>query len=480
MKNATTNNTNEAEIGSAVVLVVDDEPSICWGFERMLRADGHEVFSASSAEEGLQIAQEKQPDLVLLDVRLPQEDGITALPKFIQTTGNASVVVMTAFGDLETAVAAVNNGASDYLTKPFSLEAAARICRVSIQASRSHVPKTPSSIGSDDAKIVGSSPAIQHAFRQIALVAKSDLSVLITGETGTGKELVAAAIHQYSTRCDQPYLPIAPVALNSELIESELFGHIKGAFTGAVDDRIGLFEQAEGGTILLDEIGDLPLSVQAKLLRVLEQREYCRVGEIAPRKCDVRILAATNCDLNLAIQDQHFREDLYYRLNGLHIHLPPLRDRTEDIAELCQYFLDRLNYESSNTLSESIIASLTERPWHGNIRELKNAIEHAAVVARGRPISVEDLPCPQPGSTATHSPKEALTKAIVAWAAARMKDGDDSQLHSRILGEIEPVLIQFALEETDGNRVNAAKLLGLHRGTLREKLRQYGLVWDTK
>jgi len=282
----------------ATVLVVDDEPTICWAFERMLKREGHRVFTCSSAEDGLLLAEKYRPSLVLLDVRLPREDGISAMPRFLEITHNASIVVMTAFGDLETAVAAVQNGAIDYLTKPFKLEDAARVCDQALHAAQAQiVPKTPVHISVESSRLVGSSPAIQHAYKQIALVSASDLSVLITGETGTGKELVASAIQRHSKRCEQAYLPISPVAFNPDLVESELFGHVKGAFTGATENRVGLFEQAEGGTVLLDEIGELSLSVQAKLLRVLEQGEYCRVGEVRPRRCNVRILAATNGNL---------------------------------------------------------------------------------------------------------------------------------------------------------------------------------------
>ncbi|MCA9133963.1 MAG: sigma-54-dependent Fis family transcriptional regulator, partial [Planctomycetales bacterium] len=386
---------NGTSSASALVLVVDDEATICWALERLLRGQGQDVVSASSAEEGLRLAASRKPSLVLLDVRLPGEDGITALPKFIAATDGAPVVVMTAFGDLETAVAAVQNGAFDYLNKPFKLEEAARVCHAALQASPARIePSTPGSSKGTEGRIIGTSPAIQQAFRQIALVADSDLSVLITGETGTGKELVSAAIHRHSRRAKGPYLAIAPVALNPDLIESELFGHVKGAFTGASENRDGLFQQAEGGTVLLDEIGELPIAIQAKLLRVLEQGEYCRVGEVTPRRCNVRILAATNCDLPRAVAEQRFREDLFYRLNGMHIHLPPLRERIADIAPLCRFFLSRIRYASPDSLSESLLAALAERPWHGNVRELKNAIEHAAVIARGRPLRLDDFPAP--------------------------------------------------------------------------------------
>ncbi len=474
------------------VLVVDDEPSICWALEKMLKRDGHEVLTASSAEQGLQLAAEHHPALVVLDVRLPQQDGISALPQFLQTTNNAPVIVITAFGDLETAVAAVKNGATDYLTKPFKLEDASRVCRQALRESASRTAPTatrPMTI--DPSTLVGTSAAMQQVFRQIALVADSDLSVLITGETGTGKELVAAAIVRHSRRADQPYIPIAPVALNPDLVESELFGHVKGAFTGAAEDRPGLFERAENGTVLLDEIGDLPLGTQVKLLRVLEQGQFCRVGDVTPRSANVRILAATNCDLHQQVGSGSFREDLFHRLTGMQIHLPPLRERTEDIRPLCHHFLAAMKYASLETaIDDALLKQLQQRPWHGNIRELKNAIEHAAVVARGRALTIEDFPPPKPGrdhESTSPSQQLQLATAVRDWAEDAIARGTPSAdvepdsgpphepLHAQFLAASEPALLEVVLQHTAGNRAKAAELLGIHRGTLRDRLRAYGI-----
>ena len=465
----------------SIVLVVDDEPSICWGFERLLGDQGHQVITASSAEEGLMRATEHQFDLVLLDVRLPGEDGISALPKFLAATRNAPVVVMTAFGDLETAVGAVKNGASDYLTKPFKLQDAARTCR---QAMRRQ------SLGSDDATaetvendasiLVGRSPVMQQVFRQIALVADSELSVLITGETGTGKELVAAALHRHSRRSDEAYLPIAPVTFSDSVMESELFGHVKGAFTGADDDRLGLFERADGGTILLDEIGDLPMGVQVKLLRVLEQGEFTAVGDVRPRKCNVRIVAATNRDLSKAVSDGSFREDLLYRLAAVSIQLPPLRSRVDDIPLLCEFFLRRQGYPSpESAIDEALMSELRQRSWWGNVRELRNAIEHATVIARGRPLEPSDFPEQQSAreSLAPAAAEFAPDQSITRWASEQLESlsSNTTDLHDRFLAETEPALLRMVLQHTQGNRAAAAELLGIHRGTLRERLKKYGI-----
>ena len=463
-----------------LVLVVDDEPAICWAFERLLQDEGYRVLTASSAEEGLRLATEHRPHLVLLDVRLPKEDGISALPKFLLATENTPVVIMTAFGDLETAVAAVRNGASDYLTKPFRLEEALRTCRNAMRtlpaSSSVRTPITKNTLSNQE--IIGRSAAIQQAFRQIALVAASDLSVVITGETGTGKELVAAAIHRHSRRCSGPYLPIAPVALNPDLIESELFGHVKGAFTGALDDRSGLFERAGGGTVLLDEIGDLPLSTQVKLLRVLEQGDYCRVGDTNPRRCDVRIITATNCDLRRAVSEGRFREDLYYRLNGLQIHLPPLRERSEDIKPLCDFFLRRIDFpQAANAVDDELMKILESRPWFGNVRELKNALEHAAVIARGRPLAIEDFPA-LPSETTKNTPptNNSLEEVVSAWTKQAIihLEPNSIGLQEKLFAAIEPALLGTILNHTGGNRAKAAEILGIHRGTLRERLRQCG------
>lgn len=489
------------------VLVVDDEPSICWGFEKLLQGEGQAVLTAGSAEAGLKLAAANRIALIVLDVRLPGESGLDALPKFIAASGGAPVIVMTAFGDLETAVTAVRQGAVDYLTKPFRLEDAAEVCRQALRRSASRIdsrgeanrvgdPKTsqpwvPGVAGQGQrepgqaAALVGTSAAMQKVFRQIALVAASDLSVLITGETGTGKELVAAAIHRHSHRKDRPYLAIAPVALSASLLESELFGHVRGAFTGADEDRKGFFETAAGGTILLDEIGDLPLAAQVKLLRVLEQRQFTPVGSVAPRDCDVRILAATHRDLRNAVAAATFREDLLYRLTAVTIELPPLRTRTEDIAVLAKHFLRRLGYPDPEiVIDDSLVRHLSKRPWLGNIRELRNAVEHAAVIARGRPLDIADFPEPQAGSVAINeapleSEIERWTWRAIESEPAVVNGGEvDSevpgQLYERFLAATEPALIRTVLNATGGNRAAAAQRLGMHRATLRERMKRYG------
>jgi len=465
------------------ILVVDDEPSICWAFEKMLSEQQHKVTTASSAEDGIEKSVLLKPDLIFLDVRLPKQSGLKALPEFIKRNTNTPIVVMTAFGDLETAVSAVKNGASDYLTKPFSLKEVQTLANKLLTLSGvSDHPKTVKRARNKTSSLIGTSPLMQHVFKQIALVANSDLSVLITGETGTGKEVVAEAIHHYSDRSEKPYYPIAPVSFNEELIESELFGHVEGSFTGASHDRAGLFEQAEGGTILLDEVGDLPIRMQIKLLRVLEQGHYTRVGDINTRRCNVRIIAATHRDLSQAVKEGSFRQDLFYRLNGLHLHLPPLRQRVEDIKPLCEYFLNCIGQDNQrNSLTPKLLDQLADRHWPGNVRELRNAVEHAAVVAGNRSITIEDFPEPQGLMPLLDESKASSLHELVArWTEKELTREGKKNLQPELLSILEPALIQAVLEYTKHNRVQASELLGIHRGTLREKMRNYGLEKSNK
>lgn len=467
----------------STVIVVDDEAAICWGFQQLLSDHGHHVLTASSAEEGLRLAAE-EPNVVLvvLDVRLPGMDGIAALPKFRAATGNAPVVVMTAFGDLETAVSAVRGGASDYLTKPFTLESATRVCLRAIRPDPLRVDplraETSAETAMTTSTLVGRSPAMQQLFRQIALVADSDLSVMVTGETGVGKELVAAAIHQNSRRASGPYLAVAPATLSETVLESELFGHVRGAFTGATDHRDGLFQLADGGTVLLDEIGDLNRSAQVKLLRVIEQGEFTPVGDVRPRKCDVRVIAATNRDLTEAVTNGDFREDLLYRLAAVSIHVPPLRDRRQDIPILCQHFLSRLGYPgAADAIDADLADRLGKRDWNGNVRELRNAVEHASVIARGRPLRIDDFPDSQTSSPSGEASRATLDMVIRQWTRSQLDQSGAvpiEDLHERLLAAIEPAALEVVLEHTGGNRAAAAQLLGIHRGTLRERIKRYG------
>ena len=465
-------------------LVIDDEPSICWGFQNLLQSENMQVKSAGTAAAGLEIATENAIELVLLDVRLPDGNGLDFIDRLRSVTRDAPIIVMTAYGDLETAIPAIDRGAVDYLHKPFRLADALAACQRAIRRRSTHLTSSDSpthrrpSSPTTTNRLVGQSPAMQRLFHQIALVADSELSVLITGETGTGKELVAAAIHQHSSRRDRPYIPIAPVTYSPSLLESELFGHVKGAFTGAAEDRPGVFGSANGGTILLDEIGDLPLSAQVKLLRVLEQKTYNRVGEAQSRHCDVRILAATHCDLRQAVAEGKFREDLLYRLSGMVLEIPPLRERPEDIELLTKHFLEQAGYDHPELAGKPIPG------WPGNVRELKNAVSRAAVVARGRALDLSDF---QPPTQLNNSGdlNSNMSDSIQAWVAqelallpshaGKVSPSVSPAIYERFLNIAEPILMRAVLEAVQGNRSAAADCLGIHRATLRERLNRYGL-----
>ncbi|WP_337174185.1 sigma-54 dependent transcriptional regulator [Paludisphaera sp.] len=466
------------------VLIVDDEASICWAFGEYLGDLGHDVAVASSAEEGLDAARSGPFDAVVLDVRLPGMDGLTAMPAFRERIGDAPIIVITAFGSLDTAVRAMEAGAFDYLVKPFDLDEAGAVVRRALESAepgrkgRAKDDEGPARTG-----LVGSSPPMQALFKQIALVAPTDVPVLITGESGTGKELVARAIHQNGPRGARTFLPVCLAALSPGLVEGELFGHVRGSFTGASQDRKGLLELAAGGTVLLDEIGDVPLGMQVKLLRAIEHREVTPVGDARPRGIDVRFLAATNRPLHRLMADNQFREDLYFRLSVFPIHIPPLRDRPEDIPELARHFIALADPSRGRAadLRPDTLAELRRRPWTGNVRELRNAIERAVILARGCPILPEHLP-PAAASLAPESAGvDGLDPAIARWTEAALAalpdpdaEGADS-LYDRFLAQVEPPMLRAVLRRESGNKALAAQRIGIHRGTLRQKLRRYGM-----
>lgn len=462
------------------ILIVDDEPSICWAFRESLGDDGHHVDVAASAEEGLRIAATGELDVVVLDVRLPGIDGLTAMRAFRERIGHVPIIMITAFGNLETAVRALEGGAFDYLVKPFDLDEATRVVKRALEKQRSREP-VAGPLPSDSVALIGTSPAMQDLFKKIALVAPTGVPVLITGESGTGKELVARAIHRHSARRDGPFLPICLAALSPGLVERELFGHLKGSFTGAVQDRKGLLELASGGTVLLDEIGDVSPNLQVKLLRAIEHREVTPVGDARPRSTDIRVIAATNRPLAALMAAGEFREDLFFRLSVFQIHIPPLRDRREDIPILAEHFLkqSRLANVAETPLADDVQSALFGRPWTGNVRELRNAIEHAAIIARGRPIRSEHLP-PMPMKTDQAPAREPdeIQERLGVWARAACRLGtetDESSLYDRFLQLTEPAILRAVLEHCGQNRAAAAQVLGIHRATLRQKLRRYGI-----
>ena len=453
------------------VLIIDDEEAIAWALRKACEYQGYRAVVAPSAEEGLSKAETERPAAIFLDVRLPGMDGLTALGRLRRSNPDAAILVMTAHGNLSTAVKAVEGGAFDYLAKPFDLDAAMSaveraVKRGTKQADTAGVPPL-------DDEIIGTSPAIQNVFKRIALVAPTSTCVLITGESGTGKELVARAVHANSPRRDKPFLPVHVAALNPNLVESELFGHVRGAFTGADRARPGLLVLADGGTVFLDELGDIPLGVQVKLLRVLERQEILPVGAVESQRVNVRIVSATNANLTVAVAEGRFRADLFYRLNVYPIHLPALRDRPDDLPILAQHFLRRFG-DASLALSPDALRAIQARSWPGNVRELKNALEHAAIQARGGVILVEHLP---EWTAGTESPKNKLAAPVVDWVRqqVRLADGEPTELHQQLLAEIEPALLQEVLGQLDSNRLAAGKWLGLARATVRKMIRKYQL-----
>lgn len=468
------------------VLIVDDEESICWALGRLLTEDGHDVRVASSAEEAIEAVGHQTPDLVMLDVRLPGMDGLSAMQRLSELADSVPIVVMTAFGSLQTAVQALGNGAFDYLAKPFDLDQAAAVISRALaqrQESRRHevgrmaldsvAHERGDGLDDQPDELLGKSPAMQQVFKRIALVAPTEASVLITGESGTGKELVARAIHRHSLRAQQPLVPVNLAALSPTLVESELFGHVRGAFTGAAQSRAGLLELADGGTIFFDEVGDIPASVQVKLLRVIEQHEVTPVGDARPRRSSFRIITATNRDLRQEVRQGNFREDLYFRLAVFEIALPPLRDRAGDIALLAECFLRRVlpAAQKGVRFSEATLDELRRRDWPGNVRELRNAVEHGALMAHGNAIAPEHLPPAIPREIpSSPDPAAALARAAMVWAEAQLAGPHtQSDLYQQFLSAAEPALFDAVLKTTGGNQAAAAQILGIHRATLRKK-----------
>jgi two-component system nitrogen regulation response regulator GlnG len=458
------------------ILVVDDEEAVCWTLQKALSREGHRVAVAASAEEAFDQVRVQRPDVIVLDVRLPGLDGLSALGRLRQLSGDAPVIVITAYGNLTTAVRAVESGAFDYLAKPFDLDQALEAIHRALQRRIQPAPVGEKEEPPPD-ELVGRSPAMQTVFKRIALVAPRDSCVLITGESGCGKELVARAVHRYSARRDRPFLPVHIAALNPSLVESELFGHVRGAFTGAAQSRPGLLALADGGTVFLDELADIPLPVQVKLLRVLEHGEVLPVGAQQAQPLNVRVLAATHQDLNRKVATGDFRHDLFFRLNVFQVHLPPLRERREDIPLLAEHFLRRLEPTALPLLPETE-AFLLAQSWLGNVRELRNALEHGVIVARGGPLLPEHFPVYSAGFGAA-TPEEELANAVRHWLQHRLATGTGktpADLHPDLLRCVEPALLEEVMRRVQGNRWVAAQWLGLNRATVRKKLAAYGLT----
>ncbi len=468
------------------ILIVDDDAQLRHSFEKLLLAEGHEVKTSPTGEAGLEIFRNNRPDLVIMDVRLPGMDGLETFKLMHEIQPKAPVIVMTAYGDTDTAIEATKMGAYDYVLKPFDIPEMLSTIDKALEAgrfmrSRVEIDVLPEKDSTQ--AIFGRSRAMQEVFKQIGRVASTGATILIRGESGTGKELVARAIYQHSVRADKPFLVINCVAIPETLLESELFGYEKGAFTGAVNRRMGKVEQANGGTVFLDEIGDMPFSIQAKILRLLQERSIERLGGRSPIPVDVRVIAATNRDLETALADGRFREDLYYRLKVVTLQLPPLRERKGDIPMLADYFLKRYAREmsvNSPGITEEAKNVMETYSWPGNVRELGNTVQKALIFSRGAPISGEEISQAIKIETSDIDlNKGAEDEAIRQWIRRALIGGGGEKIFGDIIDHFARMLMTEALTITSGNRSQAAKLLGLSRPTLLAKIEKYAIKIET-
>jgi two-component system, NtrC family, nitrogen regulation response regulator GlnG len=462
----------------AKILVVDDEPSICWGLSRLAEGAGHQVEVASSAEQGLTIAEAFTPDLVILDVRLPGIDGLSAMKLFRRLNEQTPIIVITAFGDLKTAVTAVEQGALEYILKPFDLQEIRTAIERALRRMPAPSPDAPAPATSVEG-MLGCSPAMQVAFKRIALAAASDAAVLLTGESGVGKELAASAIHRHSPRASGPFVAVNMAALSPSLAEAELFGHVEGAFTGATQMRRGLLAQADGGTLFIDEVADMPQPIQVKLLRALDQGEILPVGADKPVKTQFRVVSATHQDLHRMVDRGEFRHDLFYRLCTFEISLPPLRERSQDIPLLANYFAAQFSGGGA-VLAHETHEELMRRSWYGNVRELRKAVEHALVLARRGAVLPSHLPPALPAfqQGATRSTAESrLREAVTELAQSLLRNPElNGDVYDRFLEAVERPLLATALNQSGNQCAPAARVLGLHRTTLKRKLDQHGIA----
>jgi len=458
------------------VWVVDDDQSVRWVLEKALSQADMESRSFERAEHLLEAIAHAEPDVLITDVRMPGMSGITLLERLRMTCPNLPIIVITAHSDLENAVAAYKGGAFEYLPKPFDIDEAVDLVRKAARKN-GHAKSDAAGAGQTIPSLIGQAPAMQEVFRSIGRLAGSSMTVLITGESGTGKELIARALHEHSPRANRPFVALNTSAIAAELLESELFGHEKGSFTGADARRIGRFEQADGGTLFLDEIGDMSAALQTRLLRVLAESEFYRVGGQSSIKVDVRVIAATNQDLARAVKESRFREDLYHRLNVIRINSPPLRQRRADIPLLLNHYLAEAAKElkaPAKAIDGGAIDTLRGYDWPGNVRQLVNATRRLTVTAPGTVITTEDIPPDLGGGAVSQKATQDWTRSLASWAE-RQLSVKSGPLLDTALPEFEKTLIQIAMSQTNGHRQEAAKLLGWGRNTLTRKMKSLEL-----
>jgi len=459
------------------VWIVDDDKSIRWVLEKALQKTNVDIRSFSNPEDVLKRLGREEPDVIISDIRMPGMDGITLLEKIKQQSPDIPVIIMTAYSDLDRAVSAFQGGAFEYLSKPFDVDEVVSLVKRAITHKQKDNAVVVTESVEESTSIIGSAAAMQEVFKAIGRLSNSHFTVLITGETGTGKELVASALHKHSPRSDQAFIAINTAAIPKDLLESELFGHEKGAFTGATGRRLGRFEQANGGTLFLDEIGDMPADLQTRLLRILSQGEFYRVGGHTPINVDVRVIAATHQNLEQLVKEGLFREDLLHRLNVIRVHVPALRERKTDIVELTKHFLksaaSELNEETKQLLpeTESYLASLS---WPGNVRQLENFCRWVTVMASGGEIHIDDLPPELRQDTDVVEVSDEWESIFRVWAESSLSQGDTELLRNAV-PRFETILIEEAIKKSGGRRQDAAKLLGWGRNTLTRKIKQLGL-----
>lgn len=462
------------------VWIVDDDRSIRWVLEKALNQAGIHTNSFDSGEAVSKRLNEDQPDAIISDIRMPGMDGLELLNNISTEHPNLPVIITTAHSDLDSAVSSYQGGAFEYLPKPFDIDDAVAVTKRALTHAQEQKSKNSPAAPEESTEIIGEAPAMQEVFRAIGRLAHSHITVLINGESGTGKELVAKALHKHSPRADGPFIALNMAAIPKDLMESELFGHEKGAFTGAGQQRQGRFEQSNGGTLFLDEIGDMPSETQTRLLRVLADGEFYRVGGHTPIKVDVRIIAATHQNLENLVEQHSFREDLFHRLNVIRIHIPRLSDRREDIPKLSQHFLASAAKELEvevKILSNDALEYLCKLNWPGNVRQLENICRWITVMASGREVHVSDLPPELLKQASTHSSASNWQEDLQQWADQELNLGKNNILDTAV-PIFEKVMIETALKHTNGRRRDAAVLLGWGRNTLTRKIKELGMNDD--
>lgn len=465
---------------SETVWIVDDDRSIRWVLEKALQQEGMTTQSFDSADGVMGRLARQQPDVIISDIRMPGASGLDLLAQIREQHPGLPVIIMTAHSDLDSAVASYQGGAFEYLPKPFDVDdAVSLVKRANQHAQEQQALEVPQALARTP-EIIGEAPAMQEVFRAIGRLSHSNITVLINGESGTGKELVAHALHRHSPRAAAPFIALNMAAIPKDLMESELFGHEKGAFTGAANLRRGRFEQADGGTLFLDEIGDMPADTQTRLLRVLADGEFYRVGGHVPVKVDVRIIAATHQNLESLVQAGKFREDLFHRLNVIRIHIPRLSDRREDIPALARHFLGRAAKELAvepKLLKPETEAFIRDLPWPGNVRQLENTCRWITVMASSREVLIGDLPPELLNLPQDATPVTNWEQALRQWADQALARGQSSLLDSAV-PSFERIMIETALKHTAGRRRDAALLLGWGRNTLTRKIKELGMKVD--